>query len=749
MISSKNKIISLIIPFVLFACQGDHHNRHLEIDVSNLRIFDATIPSSDGPRFIDAAQIRDSELVVDASQRQSCEEVQLSNHEQYCLCYPECCSYQEWFCPPRPDNTIQSMQVIVEICDDSHSTCDFGEDPNCPPPQIIHRGECQLTHECPPGSSRDFLRWFECQLEDGRPGRQRVLCDKGSIVHGPCVSCDEEICDGEDNDCDNRIDENPVLCEDECGPGVAICQNGQVVDCINREPSEEICNFIDDDCDGLEDEGQRNSCDLCGELPEELCDGEDNDCDDLVDESLVRECETPCERGVESCVGGRWTSCTARPPVDEECDGLDNDCDGLPDEGINCVCTLDQVGSLFPCSEPPLICGQGFKSCICEDVDCQVIVMTPCLSLCSFLPLDQGEECHPGLGRPLQIEVCNNFDEDCDDLLDEGLTRACYTGPRDTLSVGICSPGEQTCFEGAWGGSDNVLEWVEDICEGEVTPEEEICNGSDDDCDGNVDYGEEVRDTDILLVLDTSGSMTGEIRAVTQALSRFGQHFSAEEAIHWGLLVGPTRTPNPDIPGSEFEVLSLVSNISPFEDFFVRFINLDPDEFDGGLEMHIDAVMLSLRNLAPLEVDLDGRIWRQGVVSIPPKENFIINWRPNTDRIIIVFSDEDEQSYMNPPFHRDDLELALRAAPNTKMYTFDLRFYGWDELAIASGGASYQLTSNAAAMYDSLMEIIDEACLPRNQQQEEEQQASYDYSVNYQPATYHYPHYDYQAAVCY
>ena len=299
-----------------------------------------------------------------------CTDVEVGDHELYCSCKPECCSVQEWFCPPQPDNTIQSMQVTIEICDDSGQQCEFGIDEDCPPPQIINRSDCHITHACPPGSSRDFLRWFECQLEDGRQGRQRVLCDKGVIVHGPCVDCEEdEVCDGEDNDCDDLVDEDPVICEDECGPGVALCRDGEIVDCVNREPSEDICNFIDDDCDGLVDEGQRNRCDLCGELPEEQCDGDDNDCDDLVDENLIRECETPCERGVEACLGARWAGCTARQPEPEQCDGLDNDCDGIPDEDVNCECTPDQVGVLIPCTELPLRCGVGFKTCECLDVD--------------------------------------------------------------------------------------------------------------------------------------------------------------------------------------------------------------------------------------------------------------------------------------------------------------------------------------------------------------------------------------------
>ena len=52
---------------------------------------------------------------------------------------------------------------------------------------------------------------------------------------------------------------------------------------------------------------------------------------------------------------------------------------------------------------------------------------------------------------PLQDEKCNNFDDNCNQIIDENLTSACYTGPEGTVYVGICLPGEMVCEAGTWG----------------------------------------------------------------------------------------------------------------------------------------------------------------------------------------------------------------------------------------------------------------------------------------------------------
>jgi len=74
-------------------------------------------------------------------------------------------------------------------------------------------------------------------------------------------------------------------------------------------------------------------------------------------------------------------------------------------------------------------------------------------------------------------ERCNGIKDNCDGDIDEGC--ACVDGVTQFCgtNMGTCTRGIQTCSEGAWGD-----------CSGQG-PEQEECNGKDDDCNGAVDEG--------------------------------------------------------------------------------------------------------------------------------------------------------------------------------------------------------------------------------------------------------------------
>jgi hypothetical protein len=297
--------------------------------------------------------------------------------------------------------------------------------------------------------------------------------------NNPLISQEaEESCDGVDNNCDGSIDEgvlntyyadsdadgygNPSIATETCEIPQGFVENGSDCDDTNAlsyPSAEESCDGLDNNCNGSIDEG----------LEEEFY--IDADGDGFGDETQL----------VEACllapglatIGGDCADDdpSVNPFKEEDCDNIDNNCDGNIDEGVLVVYYEDkdadgygeETSSIESCTQP-----EGF-----------VAVGQDCDDLETY-------------AHPYAIEICDGIDNDCDSSIDEAGSIDEQTFYLDTDGDGFGDPSSpiDSCTQPSTY-VDNDQDCDDD--DATVSPTvDEICDGIDNDCDGETDGSDSI-----------------------------------------------------------------------------------------------------------------------------------------------------------------------------------------------------------------------------------------------------------------
>ncbi|MCK5796685.1 MAG: hypothetical protein KAI47_05860, partial [Deltaproteobacteria bacterium] len=392
---------------------------------------------------------------------------------------------------------VANKTASAEICDTKDNDCDGKADEDFDlDKSVLHCGVCNKA----------------CTFPNAVPKCENRVCKIDRCINGfanldanapgceypcPVFPTTTEKCNGKDDDCDKQVDEGFDLAIDpkncgKCGNvctfpnATGQCSGGKCIQgacapdyydtdptkpgcelyCLKTHGGTEICDGADNNCDGQTDEGfnkqtDENNCGTCGNI----CQFNNAAASCSGGKCIQGACTTGF-KDLDPVAPGCETQCPVWPPTTGEtstsnrCDGVDNDCDGHVDEDFptGAACGL----SAGECATGALSCTAGVESCI------------------------------GGTGP--SVEICDGKDNDCDTHIDEDFDkladpRYCENCKGCTIAHAIAKCVNGTCAravcEQGWVDND-----ANPDCEYQCTVTgQEICDGIDNDCDGQTDNG--------------------------------------------------------------------------------------------------------------------------------------------------------------------------------------------------------------------------------------------------------------------
>ena len=377
--------------------------------------------------------------------------------------------------------------------------------------------------------------------------------------------------------------------------------------------------------------------------------------------SLVR--NGICSYGIQRCSFNGWGECIgAQGPEAEVCDGLDNDCNG-------------QVDDDYP--EKNQLCGMQ------EEVNYGVGICTPGVWQCE----DGYLRCEGHVG-PVD-EVCDSIDNDCNGVVDDQLPNAtmevCYDAAQETILVGECKPGIRYCVDGQ----------MESECIGQVLPAPELCDGKDNDCDGETDEGFDTSNVDVVFVIDVSGSFRGEIERTIYGIAPLLEDELTQDFRFGLVVIGHKREIGVNyINGT----MRLVTDMVPRELFLDHLYEAKriAEGSTSGQEPSYDAITWVVRN------------------------DFNLSFREDANKVIVVMTDEGGQSFDDPTTDETETGLLVENSPFI-VHVYSERQYMWTFDAITRVQSSFHALEDhpdTEEVFQSLRRIFLNICTGEETPQE-------------------------------